>query len=297
VKLARETNEIVSSPSGTGTSETFEADMEFSCMPQEEYNKLVKEAKSHGLAIDKYLESIREENKKGSQADHDADNDEEESELSNHQDEEEYDDDIFDFFGGSMAEAEEEPSPPLRPFMVLWNAISGWLTVEAVALLREYKHDIFSSQEPPLTLESNSSPTQQNNPEMSDICASRCAALVNMLKINLVKSLDELGYSTSDEYTRRIAETRLGEFVQKFDFHEPMVQFLSIQWKALTIILLNIVLPRHDLAYEGKTGIVVRDGVPHELTLPHTLKELGMTIEEYKYLVDTAIPSLDVGSG
>jgi hypothetical protein len=304
-KVVRSLSELVSLASnlhsmGSGSSdiETIETHMEFSCMPKEDYDDLVKQAKSSGLPVAKYLETLQEDNKErldsqdvvdsGDNGDGDSDD------YDTNQDEEGDGDDIFDFFGGALTEEEERSPPPLRAFMVLWNAISMWITADAVALLRSYKNDIFVREEPPLTVESNIALTKRT--EMSDICASRCASLMSMLKINLVRSLDELGYSTSDNYTRRMAETRLGEFVQKFDFTEPMVKFNSIQWRALTIILLNIVLPRHDLAYEGKTGIIVRDEVS-QLTLPNTLKEVGMSVEEYRYLVDTAIPSLDVGSG
>jgi hypothetical protein len=295
VSLASNLHAMESSSSGVTNSETIEAHMEFSCMPQEEYDDLVKQAKSSGLPIEKYLESLQEDDKEGIDSKEYVNGDDEGDDDGTDQDEEDDSDDIFDFFGGALAEEEERPPPPLRAFMVLWNAISRWITADAVVLLRSYKNDKFVNQEPPLTVALNAAPNKIT--EMSDICASRCAGLMNMLKINLIRSLDELGYSTSDNYTRRMAETRLGEFVQKFDFTDPMVKFNSIQWRALTIILLSIVLPRHDLAYEGKTGIVVRDEVSPELALPNTLKEVGMSVQEYKYLVDTAIPSLDVGSG
>jgi len=294
VSLASNLHDMESSSSDIAKSETIEAHMEFSCMPKEEYDDLLKQAKSSGLPMTEYLESLQEDNKEGLYSKHNVDSDDDGDGTD--QEEEDDGDDIFEFFGGALAEEEEQPPPPLRAFMVVWNAISRWITTDAVGLLKKYKNDMFVSEEPPLTVEVKIiTPTDRT--EISDICASRCASLMNMLKINLVRSLDELGYSTSDDYTRRLAETRLAEFVQKFDFAEPMVKFNSIQWRALTIILLNIVLPRHDLAYEGKTGIVFRDEVSHVLTLPNTLKEVGMSVEEYKYLVDTAIPSLDVGIG
>lgn len=295
VSLASNLHAMESSPSGITNSETIEAHMEFSCMPQEEYDDLIKQAKSSGLPIEKYLEYLQDDDKEGIDSKECVNGNDDEDDDGTDQDEEDDGNDIFDFFGSALAEEEERPPPPLRAFMVLWNAISRWITADSVVLLRSYKSDKFVNQEPPVTVALNAAPNKIT--EMSDICASRCAGLMNMLKINLIRSLDELGYSTSDNYTRRMAETRLGEFVQKFDFTDPMVKFNSIQWRALTIILLSVVLPRHDLAYEGKTGIVVRDEVSPELALPNTLKEVGMSVEEYKYLVDTAIPSLDVGSG
>lgn len=295
VTLAGKTSAMASTSSSDSNLECIEADVEFSCLPKEEYDDIVDEATSQGLSVDKYLELLDEDNSKQNPNNQGIfDDNDKGADLSHEEGDDDDGDDIFDFFADNVAEEDEKPAPPLRAFMLLWNAISGWITAEAVALLREYKNEIFTSKEAPLTLGSNLAPEGQSH--MSDICASRCASLMNILKRNLMKSLDELGYSTIDEYTRRTAETRLGELIQRFDFTEPMVKFQSIQWRALTIILLNIVLPRHDLAYEGKTGIIVKDEESSELKLPNTLKEVGISLEEYKYLVDKAIPSLDHGS-
>ncbi len=35
------------------------------------------------------------------------------------------------------------PPPPLHPIMVLWNAISMWITPDAVTILHQYKKEIF----------------------------------------------------------------------------------------------------------------------------------------------------------
>ena len=115
---------------------------------------------------------------------------------------------------------------------------------------------------------------------------------MNMLRMNLSKSLDDLGYCGADGYTRRIAETRLLEFIQCFDYSEPMVKFQSDMWRALTVVLLNMVLPRHDIAYEGAAGVV--DHTPSdELRLPSSLVDIDVTIDEYSYLVNSAVLSLD----
>jgi hypothetical protein len=58
----------------------------------------------------------------------------------------------------------------------------------------------------------------------NDIAASRCEGLMSMVKMNLSKSLSDLGYNSTDEYTRQIAQTRLADFIQSFDFSESMVK-------------------------------------------------------------------------
>jgi len=212
-------------------------------------------------------------------------------------DEEDEEGDMFDFFGQEQQEEDEAlPEPDLRAFMILWNALKTWITADAVDVLKKYKAESFASKHDSegyrITKQDPFGKSKKEQP--CDVHLSRCAGLMNMLKMNLTKCLDDCGYSADDGYTIKTAETRLYEFVQFFDYSEPMVKFHSDMWKALTVILLNIVLPRHDLAFEGKSGIIVQDHA--ELTLPPMLREVGITMEEYKYLVNSAIPSLDLGS-
>jgi len=271
---------------------TIEANMEFSCMSTEEYDEIVKEAASSGLTLDEYLESKKEENERNSENEN-VDGSDPYNSNENHLDVDcDEVNDMFDFFGVGM-DAEEEimPSPPLRPFIILWNALSCWITAEAVEVLKKHKKESFIKSQAPI-IQTPSTPKEIEQP--SDICLSRCAGLMNMLKMNLVKSLDDLGYSADDGYTRRVAETRLSEFVQCFDYSESMVKFQTDMWKAITVILLYIVLPRRDIAFEGRSGVIMEDET--EVTLPSSLQGM-LTIVEYKYLIDSAIPSLAIGSG
>ena len=295
----------------------LEANLEFSCMSTEEYDLMLKEAELSGVSIEEHLYLKQEETEESAAAsdgggDDDDDDDNYDESLSNdigegddvsnkHDSEDEGD--IFDFFADNDSDEEEYvPPPPVRPFMVLWSALSDWITYEAVAVLRKHKSELFASRNgsdsATTKVVTHESDGEKRNIGVSDICLSRCAGLTTMLKMNLVKSLGDLGYNSEDGYTRRIAETRLSEFVQCFDFSTPMVKFQTEMYRALTIVLLNIVLPRHDIAYEGQAGIIVKDDTPpSKLRLPFPLSEIGITTEEYKYLVNTAIPMLDVGSG
>ena len=72
----------------------------------------------------------------------------------------------------------------------------------------------------------------------------------------------------------------------------------STLWRSLTVILLDIILPKHDLAYEGQSGLVVRidDEEDHDTErFPESAKDAGLTFEEYHYLAVSAIPSLSSG--
>ena len=270
----------------------LEADLEFSCMSAQEYDAMLKESETSDTFEENDTEGDEEpdtENSGGFLDDSDEGNEDDSHDEGG----------LFDFFGGGDDDAlveEALPPPPLRPFMVLWNALSGWITAEAVAVLRKHKSELFSSNgKEGVILETKGDGTDMHI-GTCDIDLSRCAGLMTMLKMNLVKALSESGYNSEDLYTRRIAENRLSEFVQCFDFSRSMVKFDMKMYRALTIVLVSIVLPRHDIAYEGEAGIIVKDEPSNEIPFPSPLREIGVTEEEFKYLVNRAIPTLDLGS-
>lgn len=289
----------------------IEAKMEFKCISENEYESAIEKAKEAGISVEEYVaqqehDTQEDDNEKVSM-NTDEEMEEEECVMieteddifqqDDYTDEEDEEGDMFDFFGQEQQEEDEAlPEPELRAFMILWNALKAWITADAVDVLKKYKAESFASKHDSegyrITKQDPFGKSKKEQP--CDVHLSRCAGLMNMLKMNLTKCLDDCGYSADDGYTIKTAETRLYEFVQFFDYSEPMVKFHSDMWKALTVILLNIVLPRHDLAFEGKSGIIVHDNT--ELTLPPMLREVGITVEEYKYLVNSAIPSLDLGS-
>jgi len=273
----------------------IETDLDFSCFTKDDYDQMSQSARSLGISIEEYLERIKKED----------DNDIEDNQLPNSDDEasnpydendDENDDDILDLFGASLEEEEILPAPALRPFMMIWNALSKWITPEAVLVLREFKNELFDDENylvPDETVSPRLAP-----PEMSDIASSRAAGLMSMLKMNLSKCLTELGYKGDDGYTKRVAETRLSNFIQHFDYSSPMVQFHSDLWRAFTVILLDIVLPKYDIAYEGQSGKQVVPSEQFDDTVPIStyVTSIGISREEYKYLVTKAIPSLDSGA-
>lgn len=77
-----------------------------------------------------------------------------------------------------------------------------------------------------------------------------------------------------------------------------MVKFRTDMWRALAVILLDIILPKHDIAYEGIGGTILTDCEnPRKNIYPTVLKTVGITEAEYDYLVLKAIPTLQVGGG
>jgi hypothetical protein len=277
-------------------SETeIEANMEFSCMTREEYDESVQIAIATGVSVEDFLiqqqEARRNEETIVEEEDEDTCMlDGEESTSMTDIDTSEHDD-FLEFFSGGIDDDDEEeeilPSPQLRPFMILWKAITTWMTGEAV----EYAQNLSTnSVERNSILEKEHSKTNV----ISDVGLSRYKGLMSMLKFNLRKALDELGYNADDGFTRKTSEERLGKWVQFFNFAEPMGKLDSTLWRSLTAILLDIILPKHDLAYEGQSGLVVRiDEEDHDTErFPESAKDAGLTFEEYHYLAVSAIPSL-----
>lgn len=283
---------------------SIETDLDFSCYTKEQYDEISESAKALGMTLDEYLQHRQVASEDDEKDDYDdidelkesvatniQDNDSEDMTSITNEDEE---DDFVDIFG-SVLDEEYLPPPPIRPFMMIWNALSMWITPNAVLVLRTFKTDMFDNHDRLVPDETADPMTHRI--EMSDVASSRAAGLMSMLKMNLNKSLTELGYS-NDGYTRRLAETRLSEFLQCFDYSQPMVKFHSDLWRALTIVLLDIVLPKYDIAYEGQSGkrISHPENLDDNAPLLAFMNGIGISKDEYKYLVTKAIPSLDLGA-
>ena len=110
---------------------------------------------------------------------------------------------------------------------------------------------------------------------------------MSMLKMNLPRSLEELGFEKSDGHVRRLTEGRLANFCRTFNYSEPMVKFDSTLWKGLTIVFVDICFP---------AAVLYPDVAEHRKTVvPATIAQLGITDSEYNYLTKSAVGSLNAG--
>jgi len=265
---------------------TIEADIEFSYMAEEEYDETMELAKSTGVSHEEILKSKVRFNGIGKGNDMLEDGANESQDVSMSASDED-DDGMMDFFAHEEEEEEEQigAQPSISPFMVLWNVLAKWITSEGVQILQEWRQDLFHENYiGPVVKES--SETQKYSPQninTSDVSLSRCAGLMSMLKLNTTMALSELGYN----YTNKIVESRLGDFIKTFDFEQPMVKLDSDMWAALTTVLLEIILPKNNT--KNTDGAKWR---PTNSSLPSQLQKVGLTIEEYHYLTCTAIPSM-----
>mmetsp|Transcript_18166 Transcript_18166/g.21006 ORF Transcript_18166/g.21006 Transcript_18166/m.21006 type:complete len:614 (-) Transcript_18166:41-1882(-) len=332
----------------------IETELDFKYMTKDEYTNAVSISHDLGIDVNEFLHQQynNAENGNNNECENDEDRvncgtgqeeineetffNEEQHQQQNDDDndDDEDDDDFLSFFSGHEDEDDASNNTSNytpKPFLLLWDALSTWITPKSVDILRDYKNELFDQdyedKYSPVVLvvndddqtafngkddnddEDNDEEIEeaqlvvQENQLNSDIAISRCGGLMSMIKMNLAKSLSNLGYDAKDEYTKRMAESRVSEFVQSFDYSEPMVKFDSNMWFALSVLLLDILLPKHDIAYEGKCGVIVNDDddMDDELTtgivLPSSISTIGITAEEYKYLTKSAIPSLSRGGG
>jgi hypothetical protein len=165
---------------------------------------------------------------------------------------------------------EERPAPKPRPFIVLWEALSGWITPEAVDLVKQWREG--------KSIES--SPDWVQIVDTSEIAASRCAGVMAMVNMSLPKCINELNRPTDRE---RALKHRLVDLLRSFHFSRPTPKLDTVMWRAMTCLLLIMVL-----------GLGIEDGESENI--PVSLMAVGLSAEEYKYLASSIFSSLETGS-
>lgn len=260
----------------TADTQLLEADIAFSVMTQDQY--------------DGKLSELREQHEEERQAQlrifmgkDDIFEGESDDDHSQNSDDDEDEDDLLEMLMGGDEEEEndeyfkedaedEETERQPRAFRLLWETLSEWITPEAA----QYISHLAALAAAP---DDAVSPSQWKPPviERSDVEASRCAGLMAMVKLYLPKSLEELGYSSE---LRRTADQRLGELLRTFCYVQEAPKFPVKLWKAMTCILLEIVMFEQN--GNGKTG-------GEKKALPLSVATVEMTTAEYHYMTRSAI--------
>lgn len=249
-------------PPQDSAPQVVEADLSFACMTLEEYDETVKCA-----------ESSMDSNQEGDVA-AGPDAMKENVFLGN---EDVFSDDDSGDEGDSMfgessvaSEGEHDVAPPEpRAFMKIWQAITDWATPETVALLKQWRSD-----------DKDHSTASDSVPQVdqSDVGSSRRRGLNAMLTMYLPSTMNNLGLQQED---RRRVEQRLDNVLRTLSFAMPMVKFDTKLWKAITCVLVDMVL------VEASTLTRPR------VMLPAAVQEVGMVADEYKYLTRSAVTNLE----
>ncbi len=200
---------------------------------------------------------------------------------------------FMDFFGADEDDSVGEPEPAPKSFILLWNAMSSWITPETTAQIQEWQVEQEAAS-PSAVVPSS---TLRQPYDLSNMGASRCGGLMSMIKMHLPRALEDLGYDKSNGHVRRLAQSRLANFVRTFDFSAASSpKFDSSLWRALTVVFVDICFPSSvlypDVAQKLQEGATVQ--TPHT---PTSISQCGISASEYKYLVNSAMKSLGCGGG
>lgn len=184
---------------------------------------------------------------------------------------EEDDDGVFGLLGDDDDDDESDaPIAAPRTFRILWECLSPLITHESCIFLRRLKRE----------QEMGSSYLITTTP-LSELEGSRANGFLSMLRLYMSRALKELDQPVE---MRRTAEQRLQGLLYTFNFSRPAAKLETKQWKALTCILLEMVLflDQHSNE-EGESP-----------PPPPSATAVEMTSEEYRYLVSNTIKTFDI---
>ena len=101
---------------------------------------------------------------------------------------------------GDMEEIEEQPcEPEIKPFLVLWQAITSWVTPSSASLIKNWKLEKDYEQDSSVH-------------DTSDVGSSRCTGLMAILKMNLPAAFRNLESSGRISVERKKKmELRMGQ--------------------------------------------------------------------------------------
>jgi hypothetical protein len=317
----------------------IEADLKFSVMTQVEYNDNVARLKRE-------QEEEQEEQMKIFMGDDDvfgdesntpnttntnsynnnADDDDDDVVKMDYQDsdDDEEDEDYLELLmeQPQQSDDEEVPEPQPRAFRKFWDALTDWITHEAVqyvaSLERQAKEtngddddddDATKSSSSSILQQHSTNTTMNTNNNMgtlqvdrSDIGASRCAGLMAMVKLYLPSILvKELKRPPG---VQRVAEQRLANLLRTFNYSREAPKLGVKLWKAMTCIFLEMVLVENTIpttttttTTSSRTSDVGADDEPSAVVrVPPSVTAVGMTKDEYTYLTRKAIQTFVAGA-
>ncbi|KAL3791503.1 hypothetical protein HJC23_011534 [Cyclotella cryptica] len=165
----------------------------------------------------------------------------------------------------------------LRPFRKLWEMLMQWATPSTTKLVCEY-HDMnndLCQTASPIShgeiVQNADTAEEYYTRNTVEIGASRRAGIMNMLRMNVSRSLSELQkikqYDVSD---RRTVEKRLANLVNTFDCSGRAADF--------------------DMKLSAMDDVNV-------VWVPPSIVTLGLVADEYRYLTQSALMSLSIDGG
>ncbi|CAB9515046.1 expressed unknown protein [Seminavis robusta] len=263
------------------SAQVVEADLAFSCMTQEDFQK--------GLILQgmeqQEMEQEKQQQSNPKKVEWDTphsldqvgytgtdpvnDGNEDDTTMDGY-DSEDDGEGLFDLLGLGDDESEEE-QPPAKPraFRILWDCLAPLVTHQSIIYMKRIQR----------IHESGSGDNLISATPMYDIEASRSSGFMAMVRMYMSRCLAELGQRTE---MKRMAEQRLQGLVYTFNFSRPAAKLDTKHWKALTCILIEILL------------FLDHADNPARPQLPRSAEAVQMTLEEYQYLVKNTIKLFDI---
>ena len=207
-----------------------------------------------------------------------------------------------------ITKTDPTPRPPPRAFILFWNAISQWVTPAAVEYIYQLRHT--GSAASSMTTNTPQHPPNMTYQQPNDIALSRCQGLMTVIQQQTSKCWKDYIYikervynnGTSDNNNDthhttisllRQAEQHVATLLRCLDYTHPTPKFNTIQIRALTCILLDLVMVGTILPINR-----VGDGHHHRHhaddpagLVPSPCVTLGMTVAEYCTIVQSSILS------
>mmetsp|Transcript_21111 Transcript_21111/g.58458 ORF Transcript_21111/g.58458 Transcript_21111/m.58458 type:complete len:366 (+) Transcript_21111:3-1100(+) len=209
--------------------------------------------------------------------------------------------------GGDSDDDDEEPAEHREPraFLQLWKALAQWVTPEAVDYYQALRrHDSLTMMDKDHH-GNNVIIAQQQRPSWNnDIERSRCAGLMSLLQLYLPACWrDDWEFDNDDErpqhqpptVERKQVEQRLAQWIRTFSFAREAPKLDGLHARALTCLFLHmvvVVVPEEST--NNKTTTTKENQMAtsvEEPTVPPSCRAVGLTWEEYRHLVESAIPS------
>ena len=177
-------------------------------------------------------------------------------------------------------------SEEMRAFLIIWQALSRWVTPATLELLNGQRIDDKPATESHSTAAEESPNDEASERRSVEIGASRRSGIMSMIRMYIARSLTELKKIPQQTQQQkdtlndpRQIEQRLADLVRTFDVNGPVANFNTKQWKVMTTVLIVISFPSLSSTKDS-------------ITLPASAQSLGMTKDEYIYLTRSAITSL-----
>lgn len=236
--------------------------------------------------------------------DHEDDLDSSESESA--------EDELISKLGLLNTEEDSGYEPEIRSFRLLWEVLLRWATYRTIELVRCYQTssewECCCAETVPVVEIDEGREDQAFDRNSVEIGASRRAGIMNILNRHVARSISELealrdsrrGESTNattggKSMSRRAVKERLANLVNTFDCLDARAnKFDTKLWRGMTTILIAIVTPIEKASDGREANEAFVSHLGHEIvgSVPPSIQSLGLTHDEYVYLISSALQCL-----